>query len=71
MVSKSIEDGFIQIQSRSMPDPPLSDIDFKNKMAWLWTTLKNHFKNLKFFIITWLQNVWIDSSGLVFSIFSR
>ena len=23
-----------------MTDPPLSDIDFKNKMAWLWTTLK-------------------------------
>ena len=28
----------IQIQSRSMSDPPLSDIDFKNKMAWIWTT---------------------------------
>ena len=25
--------------SRSMSDPPLSDIDFKNKMAWVWTTL--------------------------------
>ena len=23
-----------------MSDPPLSDIDFKNKMAWVWTTLK-------------------------------
>ena len=22
-----------------MSDPPLSDIDFKNKMAWVWTTL--------------------------------
>ena len=21
-----------------MSDPPLSDIDFKNKMAWVWTT---------------------------------
>ena len=30
----------IQIQSRYMPDRPLSDIDFKNKMAWVWTTLK-------------------------------
>ena len=31
--SKSIADDVIQIQSRSMSDPPLSDIDFKNKMA--------------------------------------
>jgi len=23
-----------------MSDPSLSDIDFKNKMAWVWTTLK-------------------------------
>ena len=29
------------IQSRSLSDPPLSDIDFKNKMAWDWTTLNN------------------------------
>ena len=29
----------IQIHSRSISDPPLSDIDFKNKMAWVWTTL--------------------------------
>ena len=29
----------ILIQSRSMSDPPLSDIGFKNKMAWVWTTL--------------------------------
>ena len=38
--SKSIEDGVIQIQSRSMSDPTLSDIDYENKMAWVWTTLK-------------------------------
>ena len=30
----------IQFQSRSMADPTLSDIDFKNKLAWVWTTLK-------------------------------
>ena len=24
-----------------MSDPTLSDIDFKNKAAWVWTTLKN------------------------------
>ena len=32
-----------------MTDPPLSDIDFKNKMAWVWTTLKsikNRFKTV-------------------------
>ena len=30
----------IQFQSRSMSDPRISDIDFKNKMALVWTTLK-------------------------------
>ena len=29
-----LQDGVIQIQSRCMSDPSLSDIDFKNKMAW-------------------------------------
>ena len=38
--SKSIEDDVIQIQSRSMPDPTLSDIDFKNMVDLVWTTLK-------------------------------
>ena len=40
IVSKLIEDGIIQIHSRSMSDPTISDIDFTNKMAWVWTTLK-------------------------------
>ena len=40
--SKSIADVVIQIQSRSMSDPTLSDIDFKNKMAWVWIILKNY-----------------------------
>ena len=31
----------IKIQNRSMSDPPLSDIYFKNKMAWVWTTLND------------------------------
>ena len=30
-----IEDDVIQIQSRSMSDPPLSEIDFKKRMATL------------------------------------
>ena len=38
--SKSIQDEVIQIQSRSMSDPPLYDIDFKNKMARVRTSLK-------------------------------
>ena len=28
----------MQIQGRSISDPPLPDIDFKNKMAWVRTT---------------------------------
>ena len=28
------------MQSRSLSDPPLSDIETKNKMAWIWTTLE-------------------------------
>ena len=40
IVSKLIEHDFIQSQNRSMSDPPLSDTDFKNKMALVWTTLK-------------------------------
>ena len=35
-----LNDGVIQIPSRSMSDTPLSDIDFKNKTAWVCTTLK-------------------------------
>ena len=29
-----------------MSDPTISDIDFKNQMAWAWTTLKplGHFR---------------------------
>ena len=30
-----------------MSDPPLSDINLKNKMAWVWTTLKKSSKFLK------------------------
>ena len=42
--SKSIEYAVIEIQSRSMSDPTLSDIDLK--MAQVWTTLKL-FKNFR------------------------
>ena len=39
--SKWIEEDVIQIQNRFMSDPSLSDIEFKNKMTWVWTTLKS------------------------------
>ena len=40
---ESILKFIIQFQSRCMSVPTLSDIDFKNKMIWVWTTLKNNF----------------------------
>ena len=36
-----------QFQSRLASDPTFSDIDKKNKMAWVWTTLNNQFSNLQ------------------------
>ena len=46
------------MQSRSMPNPPLSDIDLKNEMAWVWTTL--NFIFLDFWTKWWIP--WIISS---------
>ena len=54
MDSKSIEVDVIQ--SRSMSDPTLSDIDFKNKMAWFWTALNGTIPTHKIFIKNWLRN---------------
>ena len=41
-----------------MADPTLSDIDFKNKMAWVLTTLKYYWENSNgvYFIVTVGQN---------------
>ena len=36
----------IHIQTRYMSDPPLSDIDFNDKMAGVWTTLKSSKEEL-------------------------
>jgi len=47
--SKSIEYDVIEIQSRSVSDPALSDIGFKNKMAWVWTTLKLRYPLIALF----------------------
>ena len=38
--SKSFEYVVIEIQGHSMSDPTFSDINFENKMVWVWTTLK-------------------------------
>ena len=38
--SKSIDDDLIEIQSRSMSDPSLSDNDFKSQMALVLTTIR-------------------------------
>ena len=40
MTPSSIDFESIHFQSRSMSDPPQSDIDVKNKTAWVKTTLK-------------------------------
>jgi len=37
---ESIQNFIILFQSRCMSDPTISDIDFKNIMAWVCTTLK-------------------------------
>ena len=63
--SKSIEDDFIQFKSRSKSDPTLSDIDIKNKMAWVWTALKKYrpFKLLRESICGLEYNSNFVSSG--------
>ena len=38
--SKSIEYDVIEIQSRSMSDPSFPDIDFRDPILWVCTTLK-------------------------------
>ena len=38
--SKSIEDGVIEIQSRSISDPLFSDIDFLNERKWFWSEIQ-------------------------------
>ena len=60
---KSIEDDTILIDSRFMSDPPLSDIDFKNKMGWVTQLgsglplinyngpLRTNFSNLDIFVV--------------------
>ena len=60
-----------------MSDPLLSDIDFKNKMAWIWTTLKIfeilvisvfYWNGLKKYIFVMLTN---ESAGYPDSIPGR
>ena len=53
--SESVEENVISVQTRSVSDPPPSDIDFKNKMAWVRTTLK----------------IWRSALALISRIFNR
>ena len=39
-----LKDHSIQIRCSCMSDPRLSDINFDNKMAWVWTTFKWDFR---------------------------
>ena len=55
--SKSFEDGLIYIQSRCMSDPTLSDIDFKNKVTLVWTSLNIKLENMNLISIRFYQVV--------------
>ena len=45
--SKAIdENDVLKILSRSISDPTFPDVDFKNKMAWVWTTLKTEIMKI-------------------------
>ena len=45
-----------------MSDPTLSDIDFENKMAWFWTTLKetDNLRGPNFNLITQREIFFIE-----------
>ena len=43
---------------KSMSDPPLSDIDFINQMAWVWTTLKLDDRDRSFGAIEISDQEW-------------
>ena len=45
-----------------MSDPTLSDIDFENKMALVWTTLKKIKKKLKFLGVVQTQAILFSKS---------
>ena len=56
----------ILFQSRCMSDPSISDIDFKNKMALIWTTLKIEILELESFfyeILLFMENNCITLKG--------
>ena len=72
--SWSIQKFIVPFQSRWMSDPTLSEIDFKNKMTWVWTTL--NLLPSEFWIIfeswqfdsraiKWGVNFYVRSSNLV------
>jgi len=57
---ESIQKIISQFQSRCMSHPPLSDIDFKNKINWVSTTL----------IINW-ENVFQPHAGILINILQQ
>ena len=44
-----------------MSDPPLSDINFKNKMAWVWTTLNGFTVKASSFYMQKIINYWSNA----------
>ena len=53
-----------------MSDPTLSEIGFKNKMTWVWTTLNSYWKSLKLFPkIWWPLNVFLENISSIFKNF--
>ena len=43
-----------------MSEPTLSDIDFKNKMVWVWITLNSHtLTTPKFLLNHWYDDLWL------------
>ena len=66
-----IEDGVILFQSCSLTDPNLSDIDFENKMAWVWTnrTIFWDPPPYTFFSYFYVQNEVAENESLHYSIF--
>ena len=51
------ENWVMKIQSRSISDSSLSETDLRNKMAWIWTTLKKWFSRKNGHEKSWSKNL--------------
>ena len=56
----------VQFKSRCISDPTLSDIDSKNKMAWVWTTLNIFHFYYQTFSDRWISGRRSVNPGLTF-----